>query len=58
LGSDGQELYEWEGGYLPRYVCGYGFGVYLEYDVRVGAFLEERYVDGALISEKWVALSG
>lgn len=56
-GMEGVEMYEWKGSYLPLYVCGYGFGVYLEFNVNEMMLLEERYVSGALTKRRTYPLS-
>ncbi|MGJ7573260.1 hypothetical protein ACSFBX_22235 [Variovorax sp. RB2P76] len=45
----GEELYSYKGLMLPRYVCGYGMGIYLEYDIRNMKFIEEFYAGGVLM---------
>lgn len=50
MSIDGEELYSYNGSMLPRYVCGYGMGIYLEYDVGSKKFIEEFYADGMLIA--------
>lgn len=41
-----EEEFEWNGGYLPKYVCGYKLGVYLLLDATAGKIYQEFYSDG------------
>lgn len=40
------EMYPWNGGRLPKYVCGYKLGIYLLFDAKKGLIYQEFYDDG------------
>lgn len=42
-------VYSLESGGLPKHVCGYEFGVYIELDTRRSHFLCEEYQGGELV---------
>lgn len=45
--QNSHDTYAWNGGELPKYVCGYKLGVYLLFDAKAGLIHQEFYGDEA-----------